>query len=603
MNFNSALIRIIFITVSILCSTLSHAQHLLRKTVTVNAKKQPLVKVLNSIGEQGQFHFSYTSEVVKNDSLVTLSAVNKPVKQVLDQLFGGAYQYREVSDHIIIVPDFSRQFTISGYVQDRETGVKVVNATVYEKQQFISTLTNDQGFYRLRLKGSDRNAATITVSKDLYRDTTLAVHAGVDQEMDISIKHAPTVMLMPVDIGVEKTWMGKFFLSSKQRMQSLNLSSFFADKPFQSSIVPGLGSHGRLDAQVVNKVSFNLLGGYAAGLNGVEVGSIFNIDKKDVQYVQVGGIFNVVGGKVTGLQAAGIHNYVLDTVTGLQVGGVLNIVKGKMVGLQAGGIYNNTRDSVKGVQVGGVFNLNGKNVQGMQAAGVLNLTKDDVQGMQVGGVSNISDTIQGFQAAGVLNLAKGDMYGMQVAGLGNIVHGTAKGIQVAGVFNYADTLRGLQFALVNVADTSTGISIGLLNIIKKGGIHQVSLSNNEITLLNLTVKTGTKKLYSIFTAGYNPVANKKAFLFGFGLGHIFTLSDKMYLAGEFLSPSLYLGSWEKLQPMVRLQPLLHYRLNRLCSVFAGPAFTIYYDEQDVIRKTGYRSRPGAIGWNAGITIF
>jgi hypothetical protein len=571
MNFHSRLIRIIFITVSILCSsTLSQAQHLLRTTVTVNVKKQPLVKVLNSISEQGKFHFSYNSDVVRNDSLVTLSAGNKPVKQVLDQLLGAGYQYKEVSDHIIIMQDLSRQFIITGYVQDRETGQKVANATVYEKQQFISTLTNEQGFFRLRLKNNDRYAAAITVSKDLYRDTTLSVHAGIDQQVDISIKQMPPVMLAPVDVGVEKTWMGRFFLSSRQRMQSLNLSRFFADKPFQSSIVPGLGSHGRLDAQVINKVSFNLIGGYAAGLNGVEIGSIFNIDKKDVQYVQVAGVFNVVGGHMLGMQAAGIHNYVLDTVTGMQAAGVLNIVKGPLTGMQAAGVFNQTRATV--------------------------------QGMQVGGVLNIADTVQGVQAAGAINLSKKGVQGMQVAGAGNISHGRVNGLQAAGAFNYADTLRGLQVAVVNVADTSLGCSIGLINIIKKGGLHQVTLSANEIALLNLSVKTGTKTFYTILTAGINPVADKKAFLFGFGLGHIFTLSEKMYLGAELMSPNLYLGSWDHLQSLVRLQPLLHYRLNRWCSVFAGPAVTIYGND-NVTPKTGYRSRPHAIGWNAGISIF
>jgi len=587
MNFHSRLIRILFITVSILCScTLSQAQHLLRTPVTVNVKKQPLVKVLNSIGEQGKFHFSYNSEAVRNDSLVTFAAANRPVKQVLDQLLGAGYQYREVSGHIIIIPDLSRQFTVSGYVQDRETGQRVANATVYEKQQFISTLTNDQGFFRLRLKNNnDHYSAAITISKDLYRDTTLSVHAGIDQQVDISIKHMPTVMLAPVDVGVEKTWMGRFFLSSRQRMQSLNLSRFFADKPFQSSIVPGLGSHGRLDAQVVNKVSFNLIGGYAAGLNGVEIGSIFNIDKKDVQYMQAGGIFNVVGGHMLGLQVAGIHNYVLDSVTGLQAAGVLNITKGPVTGLQVAGIYNNARDTVKGVQTGGILNL-GKSIQGAQ----------------VGGVLNINRLTQGMQVAGVLNLAKTGMQGMQVAGVGNISHGTAAGLQVAGLFNHADTLRGLQVAVVNVADTSAGCSIGLFNLIKKGGLHQVTLSANEVALLNLSVKTGTQKLYTVLTAGVNPVADKKAFLFGLGLGHIFTLSDKMYLAAELMAPNLYLGSWDHLQSLVRVQPLLYYRLSRRCSVFAGPALT-FYNGDDAPVKTGYRSPPDALGWNVGISIF
>ncbi len=534
------------------------------------------MKVLTDISQQGQFHFSYSSDAVRNDSLVSLSVQHKTVKQVLDMLFANSRQYKEVSDHIIIqaiMPDLSRTYTISGYVNDRETGKRITNATVYEKQQFISTLTNDQGYFRIKLKSTDRYAAAITVSKDLYRDTTLTVHAGYDQEMDVTIKPAPPVMLAPVDIGVEKTWLGHFLLSSRQRMQSLNLSRFFADKPFQSSIVPGLGSHGRLDGQVINKFSFNLLGGYAAGLDGVEIGGIFNINKRDVLGVEAAGVFNMVGGNLTGVQLAGVYNAVLDSITGgLQAGGVLNVVKGRTRGVQLAGLYNRTRDTL----------------QGMQAAGFLNSTKLAMEGVQL---------------AGALNLSPGKMQGFQAAGVGNLGQDSVLGMQVAGLFNYAKTLKGMQIGIVNVADTSSGYSLGLINIIKKGGLHQLAISANETTLLNVSIKTGTKKLYGILTAGMNPIQDKKTIVFGYGLGHAFTFSDKLLLTTELTSLNVYLGDWKHLPLMVRLHPALNYRLGNICTLFAGPAVSIFA-EQDTQPKAGYRSKlTNNIGWNAGISIF
>src|SRR4029077_11946146 len=103
---------------------------------------------------------------------------------------------------------------------------------------------------------------------------------------------------------VEKTGMGKFLLSTKQKVQSVNLKYFFTTRPVQVSLVPGVGTHGRLGAQVVNNFSLNVIGGYTAGTKGVELGGIFNIDKKDVSFFQAAGIFNVDGGKMTGVQFA-----------------------------------------------------------------------------------------------------------------------------------------------------------------------------------------------------------------------------------------------------------------------------------------------------------
>jgi hypothetical protein len=577
MNYSSALIRIIFITVSyLLCtSSLSLAQQLLRKTVAVNVKRQPVLVVLNELSRQGKFHFSYTSDVVPKDSLVTLSAQHKTVRQVLDMLFANSRQYREVGDHIIIqhvTPDLSRSYTVTGYVKDRGNGSAIVNATVYEKQQFISTLTNDQGFFRLRLRSTDRYITAITVSKDLYRDTTLTVHPGIDQEMAVTIRPAEPVNLAPVDVGVEKTWVGKFFLSSKQRMQSINLKGFFADKPFQYSIVPGLGTHGHMDAQVINKFSINLIGGYAAGLNGFEIGSVFNIDKKEAKGFQAAGVFNIVGGQVKGVQMAGVHNMVLDTLKGFQAAGVFNIVEGKVEGAQMAGVFNMARDSMKG----------------FQAAGAFNMVHGPVRGTQMAGVFNYTDSIQ---------------HGFQAAGGGNIGAGIVEGVQMAGGFNYARHLKGVQIGVVNIADTSSGYSIGLINIVKKGGYYRLALSTNELTPFNLAAKTGTRKFYGILLAGVNAKDNRKLFTFGYGFGRDWPLYRRLSLTTEFTSQNVYLGDWERLSLLMRIQPALNYRLGKFFTIFAGPALSIY-EEQQAQPKTGYRQdKPNLIGWQAGVTIF
>ena len=37
-----------------------------------------------------------------------------------------------------------------------------------------------------------------------------------------------------------------------------------------------------------------MFGGYTAGVNGLEIGGLFNLNKKDVRYVQAAGLFNIV---------------------------------------------------------------------------------------------------------------------------------------------------------------------------------------------------------------------------------------------------------------------------------------------------------------------
>src|SRR5690606_23810835 len=208
-------------------------------------------------------------------------------------------------------------------------------------------LTNDEGDFRLKLK---ERTSVISVSKAWYSDTTILVKPGQDQEVTFGI-HPKVMALDSVVVtrksGVERNWLGNLFLSSKQRMQIMNLSKFFVDKPYQASLTPGLGTHGKMSAQVVNKFSFNVLGGYTAGVNGFEIGGLFNIVKRDMHYAQIAGIFNVIGGQVDGLQIAGLHNNVIGSVEGVQIAGLSSVVGRNVYGLQVSGLYSHTTRSLE----------------------------------------------------------------------------------------------------------------------------------------------------------------------------------------------------------------------------------------------------------------
>ncbi|WP_431211203.1 hypothetical protein ACQ86N_35630 [Puia sp. P3] len=194
---------------------------------------------------------------------------------------------------------------------------------MYESGQLVSTLTDINGFFRLRLRDNKYAHAELVISKQFYRDTVIFLRPGYDQQVTVPIAREKVSDLTPfvVTNKVEKTWVGKLFLSSKQIVQSLNLGDFFANKPVQMSLIPGLGTHGKMSGQVVNKLSLNLIAGYSAGMKGVELAGIANFDKGEVRGVQASGIANLVGGNVSGVQLAGIHNEDLDSLYGVQAGG------------------------------------------------------------------------------------------------------------------------------------------------------------------------------------------------------------------------------------------------------------------------------------------
>lgn len=623
--------RKVFSTVVLFLGILLAAggQTVLQRRISLDISRQRLDQVLEIVSNKGDFYFSYNSSIVKKDSLVSFRAENKTVRDILTQLFNTTYEFRESGNYVIIRKAPIRMmlvtqkgetdgkiYSVSGYVYDETSGEAIPDATIYEKSVLASALTNTEGFFKIKLKSSKASIAELSVSKEFYEDTTVAIKPHFNQEISITLMpllpEGEKVVIKPEDyltpekevnpqpsafdsaqasafgslrlssvqaaqasgrdsINVQRTGIGKFLLSTKQKIQSINLRKFFTTRPFQFSLVPGVGTHGWMSAQVVNNFSFNLLGGYTAGTNGLEIGGLFNIDKKEVKYVQVAGLFNAVGGPVKGLQVAGINNLVFDSVKAMQVAGVNNLVKGKFGGFQVAGVYNHVTDTVKGMQVAGVGNFANKKVGGVQISGVVNVARQQMNG-----------------------------------------------VQVAGVFNYAKKLKGVQIGLINIADSSDGYSIGLINIVLKG-YHQLSYSVNEIQNVNLAFKTGNRKLYSILQAGMNVSDSNKLYSFGYGLGTEIPVNKRktISLNPELSSNYLYLGSWDYTNLLNRANLNLQCKLGKYVSLFAGPSFSVYVSDQSA-KFNGYRSPlppagynkirfsnrvSGWFGWSAGISFF
>ena len=610
MKFSTVLNLVIFFS---FINTATNGQALLQKNISLEVSNQRLDNVLEILSNKGDFYFSYNSNIIKKDSLVSFRASNKSVKEILSLLFNTTYEFKESGNYIIIrkapirmtlvtqkgVTE-ERIYSVSGFVYDEQSGAAIYEASIYEKTVLASALTDSKGYFKIKLKSSKANMAELTVSKEFYEDTTVKIQPRYDQEVTITLMPVElvgyNVVIKPEDfltpdslkvitdttlaeqapvtidsIKVQQTGVGRFLLSGKQKVQSLNLKNFFTTRPFQVSLVPGLSTHGQLNSQVINNFSLNILGGYTAGTNGLEIGGLFNIDQKDVKYFQAAGLFNSVGGEIKGFQVAGINNLVQDHVYGFQAAGINNFVTGKMHGFQVAGIYNHVSDSVKGVQI----------------AGVGNFSREKASGVQISGVSNISNR-------------------------------EMNGVQIAGVVNYAKKLKGLQIGLINIADTSAGYSIGLINIIIKG-YHKLSFSANEIENVNAAFKTGNSKLYSILKAGLNLSDSNKVYSFGYGLGSELSINKKKTLSinPELSCQYLYLGSWDYTNLLNRFDLNFNIRLGKYVSIFGGPSYSVYVTDQNVA-FSGYRfpippssynttkfnaKVTGWFGWNAGINFF
>jgi len=337
-----------------------NAYGILDKKITVDFTRARLAEVLNDIGRKGSFYFSYNGRWVPKDSVVSIKAISQPISWVLKELFGDKYEYEEQNNYLIIsaalpplslintdITNDNNSYSISGIVVDQRSGERLMNASIYDKQNLAATLSDEHGYFKLKVRVRNPGALRITASKILYKEISM----NFLQPVAINNRAKSWQYKRAGANGVENDVFGRVFISARQRIQSLNIPDFFAKRPFQISIAPGLSTHGLFSSQVVNRFSVNLAGGYTAGVNGLEIGGLFNINKGDSKYIQLAGVFNLVGGNFTGIQLAGVNNRSLDTVEGIQLAGFINKAETQVSGMQIAALTNEAH-KLKGVQIG-----------------------------------------------------------------------------------------------------------------------------------------------------------------------------------------------------------------------------------------------------------
>lgn len=214
-----------------------------------------------------------------------------------------------------------------------------------------------------------------------------------------------------------------------------------------------LGTSTSRGANVVHNVSANLLAGYAAGLDGLEVGLGLNIEREFACGVQLTTVANIVAGPVRGVQAAGGLN-LATSLRGVQIGSI-DIAAGPVFGAQMGAL--DIAGDVAGAQLG-ALNIAGA-VSGTQI-GAVNVATGPVKGVQLGIVNYAERSTLSF---GLLNIIRRgrlhiDLWGQET------------GLLMAGVEHggdYMHNIYGIGTRIVG-AERRLALSLGL------GGHVQIS---------------------------------------------------------------------------------------------------------------------------------
>ncbi|MCF2517882.1 STN and carboxypeptidase regulatory-like domain-containing protein [Dyadobacter sp. CY351] len=546
------------------------AQELLEKKISLNVINRPLDETLQKIGDLGGFSFSYSPDMIDVKGRVTIQANNLSVREILTAIFKNKVSFRERRRYIILQKveapkdEKPENFNLNGYIIDNKTGRKLANASIYESATLASAVSNQYGYYKIRLPVS-LSAVRLEVRKEDYIGKTISIASREDKYLQIKLnpdtlkplsgKAARAVSMM--DSLHHKVAIPQFEIVSEsnfepdtvteqvaasrpefnlareseklkttyRKVQSSFVSAFASAKqaihtrniqdtlyrPFQASILPFLGTNHELSGNIINDYSINLIAGYSLGVNKLEVGSLLN----------------VVRGNVNGFQLAGVSNIV------------------------------------------------GKDVSGFQYANFLNITLG---------------SIHGFQGTNFINYIGRNLRGFQVAGVGNVVVGSLEGYQLSAGYNYAHTVRsGHQIGFVNYADSSATTPFGIFSYVRTNGYRRYEFSTDEFNYFNTAFKTGVSSFYNIFSLGTNGFANDKPLLtLGYGFGTAQNLGKGWGINAD-LTANLVLFKDEPLEDvgtgLFKASIAVEKKLGRKFALFAGPSVNLLTSKHSGIMDT------------------
>jgi TonB-dependent starch-binding outer membrane protein SusC len=167
-NFSKFLLKMKITTLLLFCGTLSllaNKTYSQSTKISLDIKGASVEMVLDKIEQESEFYFLYNQKLIDVDRKVDIVADNKPISDILKNLFGGYDVKYAVYDRQIILTntresgfmDELQQFKVTGKVTDASTGLPLPGVNVVVSGTTIGAITDINGNYSIDLanpKGS-----------------------------------------------------------------------------------------------------------------------------------------------------------------------------------------------------------------------------------------------------------------------------------------------------------------------------------------------------------------------------------------------------------------------------------------------------------------
>ncbi len=124
--------------------------NLLSRKIHLSQTRGTIQFFLEEMTSDHQLYFSYDPGKIPLDKKVNLLLADQNIEQILNRLFTDTDVRFSVFDDLIILSRILK-YTVSGFIEDDETGERMIGATIMETNSGMGTVSNNYGFFSLTI--------------------------------------------------------------------------------------------------------------------------------------------------------------------------------------------------------------------------------------------------------------------------------------------------------------------------------------------------------------------------------------------------------------------------------------------------------------------
>ena len=137
-----------------LMSNWGKAQSPLETQIDFEVEQLNLAEALVQLGKEAGIPISFSDNILPKNKIISLQVSNQKIKQILTQLLDGTdVQFKSIGAQVVLFykKRAKRYYSINGYIEEKETGERLIGANIYDKTTSIGTSTNEYGYFTLKL--------------------------------------------------------------------------------------------------------------------------------------------------------------------------------------------------------------------------------------------------------------------------------------------------------------------------------------------------------------------------------------------------------------------------------------------------------------------